>query len=91
MSEPHKVSKPKNYLFFVMDGRAHTDLDEASIIKAVEEEANYERVWNYFHKFYEEKGYDYALVVGQKYAPGKIRLISPVYSLEDLLYTIGEI
>ena len=90
MSEPHKVSKPKNYLFLVMDGRAHTDINEACVIEVIEE-ANYERAWNYFHESYEEMEYDYALVVAKETEPGKLTMLSVVYSLKELLATVGEL
>ena len=49
-SEPHKVTKPHDYAFIVMDGRANYDTDKAMVLEAMGDEVNYERIWYKFKK-----------------------------------------
>ncbi|NCC40915.1 MAG: hypothetical protein EOM21_16000 [Gammaproteobacteria bacterium] len=59
MSENH-LTTTKTIVFVVMDGRARTDPERASVVEAIDEYVNYERVFKYFKKEY--AGYDYCLV-----------------------------
>ena len=82
MSEPHKVSEPKKYGFLVMDGRARLDMDRATVIDFMEEEANYERVWYEFIREYAD--YDYCLVVAEITGINTLKLLRVIDSLKDL-------
>ena len=82
MSEPHKVSAPKNHVYLVMDGRAHFDLDRATVMEVINE-VNADRVWNVYLRDYREAGMDAVLV---RYTAHGTTLTSPklINEWEDL-------
>ena len=61
MSKSHCVSAPPDYVYLIMDGRAHLDLDRASVMEVLDG-PDEEHIWNLFLRDYREAGMDAALV-----------------------------